>query len=493
MKFLCLGNNTENTDQLSRELAAQHNLPCHGIIDCIKPVDVGVYHTSVVDLEIGSIKILSESFDRVIVLDQPKSSWEHPEAYLRTIRLAQEIPNAEFVNPKQAQQAEYFQNLVATNASFCIYPFIELLVNNGDTTVCCRSSRPVTKLQNISNFATDAEYVKIRSEMLAGRRIPHCEACYQLEDQGVISSRQQETVEWANRLNLDSVEDLVRIQHPVYYEVRASNTCNLQCRTCTPSSSHLIEREYQQIKIIPEKLPGRNYEDFDFVNLDTMQKIYMAGGEPTAMPKFYDFLDRCITQGNTCQEFIVNTNATKLSDKFKKQLSHFNNFQFIVSIDGYHDLNHYIRWPSKWSTIIDNVHWMLDHGHYVSINTTVSIYNVTRLSELLKFFDQEFPGVLVHLQPAYSNDHMLDPLNNPCRERVLQEFSAITNLQCYRNDQQLRSYVDSVIKHYRANTAVDLLVLDRFFEFNDRLDQSRNIYLKDYVPELDSMRMSSRL
>lgn len=493
MKFLCLGNNTENTDQLARELANKHGLPCHGLISSITAVESGVYHTSVFDLEIGDIKVLAQSFDRVIVLDQPKSSWSHPEAYLRTIRVAQEIANSEFVNSVQKQQAEYFQNLVTNNASFCIYPFIELLVNNGVTTVCCRSSQPVTKLENIKDFANDIEYSKIRRELLAGNRISHCQACYDLEDRGIISSRQQETVEWANRLDLNGIDDLVKIKNPVYYEVRASNTCNLQCRTCTPSASHLIEREYQRIKIIPETLPKRHYEDFDFVNLDTMQKIYIAGGEPTAMPRFYDFLDRCIARGNTSQEFIVNTNATKLSDKFKKQLSNFDNFQFIVSIDGYNNLNHYIRWPSTWETIVKNVHWMLEHGHYVSFNTTVSMYNVTQLSQLLAFFDSEFPGVLVHLQPAYSKEGILDPLNNPCRDQVIKEFQTIANLRCYQNDQQLRSYVDSVLKHYQNNTAVDLLTLDQFFEFNDQLDQSRNIKLKDYLPELDSMRISSRL
>ena len=38
-------------------------------------------------------------------------------------------------------------------------------------------------------------------------------------------------------------------------------------------------------------------------------KLYVAGGEPTAMPEFYVFLKKCVRRKYTNFEFIVNTNA----------------------------------------------------------------------------------------------------------------------------------------------------------------------------------------
>ena len=80
----------------------------------------------------------------------------------------------------------------------------------------------------------------------------HCRVCYNIEAKGIVSARQEETVEWANRLNLKSLNDLKKITKPAYYEVRPSNVCNLQCRICSPSASHLIAKEYKRIGIINE-------------------------------------------------------------------------------------------------------------------------------------------------------------------------------------------------------------------------------------------------
>ena len=42
--------------------------------------------------------------------------------------------------------------------------------------------------------------------------------------------------------------------------------------------------------------------------------------------------------------------------------------------------------------------------------------------------------------------------------------------------------------HYDKNFKLDLEKLKAFFEFNDKLDQSRNIKLADYIPELEAAR-----
>ena len=104
--------------------------------------------------------------------------------------------------------------------------------------------------------------------MLAGESLSeHCQACYQLEDKNVISARQEETVEWAMRLNLQTVDDLNNIIEPVYYEVRPSNTCNLMCRMCSPMFSSLIEKEQKQLGKIPQEYT-EEYSNFDIVKID---------------------------------------------------------------------------------------------------------------------------------------------------------------------------------------------------------------------------------
>lgn len=498
MRILCLGNNTEDTDIKTKKLAEQNNLVCHGLISEIdNPIDFetiqlpGYYHTGVYDLEYYRLIELAQKFDQITVLDQSKDQYSHPDAFYKTIRAAKEIGKIKqvvYMDSTYEVGIDFFENLTATNKSFCIFPFIELLAINNHTTVCCRSFTPITELTLLQDFKTDVNYQKIRNNMLAGNLIPeHCSTCYQLESKGILSPRIQETIEWSNRLNLHSLDDLQSIKHPVYYEVRPSNICNLQCRTCNPLNSHLIEQEYKTIKLISNNI-NIKHSNFDIVKINDVKKLYVAGGEPTAMPEFYSFIDQCIQNKKTNFEFVINTNGTKISDKFKKQLKEFSNIQFIISIDGVNQLNHYIRWPSNWQTIINNVKYLQKEKYVVSFNTTVSIYNVLYLYDLLAFFDQEFPTTLVHCQFAESENDIFSALNYPNKDMVLTTLIQIKKLKCYRNDLLLQSFVDGVIIHYDKNFKLDRKKLKEFFEFNDKLDQSRNIKLADYIPELEAAR-----
>lgn len=494
MRVLCLGNNTEDTDRRAQELAQQRGMPCRGLLSEISghlsPHDyqvAGLYHTSVYDISFGRLIDLMDQFDHVIVLDQPKQEWSHPDAYLMTLRAADSTTSSvEYRDKSSKQSLEFFQNLVQSNKSFCIFPFIELLAYGEHSTVCCRSTKPVAHIQNISDWRANAAYQEIRHKMIEGEQIwEYCASCYNLERKGVISARQQETVEWANRLDLTSVDDLERISTPAYVEIRASNKCNLQCRTCIPELSHRIDREYQTIGL-RTGAPIRTFDHgFDLVDFTNLRKLYVAGGEPLVMPEFYAFLDRCIDQGQTNLELLINTNGTKLSDRFKQQIKHFGNLQFIFSIDALGTLNHYIRWPSNWHTIINNLSYLHHNNHTCAINTTVSIYNVARLWELFDFLDNRFPNILIHIELAESPAPTSLWLY-PDRSRVIDDLKKVRHLPCYSNSALFASSIDGMIEHFQKMKGQS--DLQTFFDFNDKLDLSRSIALADYLPDLDQYR-----
>jgi len=365
------------------------------------------------------------------------------------------------------------------------------LINYGHTTVCCRSSTPIAKFDPSLDFQNNKNYMKIRNAMIQGKLVPeHCSACYKLENLGITSARQQETVEWAQRLNIKNIDDLKKITNPVYYEVRASNKCNLLCRTCSPKNSHLIDREYKKLEIIAKDspIPQQYTNGFEIIDFAFARKIYIAGGEPTVMQEFYQFLDDCIKENRVDLEILVNTNGTNLTSKFKKLLPNFTNFQFIFSIDGYHDLNDYIRWPSKWTEVVDNWRYLVNHGHKVSINTTVSIYNISSLHLLYQFIDIEFPNTLVHVNIVDGPKEM-SPFCFPDKALALNSLRAVTNTQCYANDPLFADSINGMISYF--STKYEPRDLSEFFNINDKLDKSRSIMLEDYIPELDKFRTQS--
>ena len=491
-KVLCLGNNTSDSDIKVSELSKNNNTKNFGLIvdTNITISHPGYYHTSIYDLEVGKILELIKSFDQLVFLDQPKEEWSHPTAFYQTVQLikqAEKLIDTEWQNPKSKEKINFFESLVKTNKSFCIFPFIELLVQNTHTTACCRSMMPITSLEKLVDWQTDPEYSKIRQKMLSGELLPeHCNVCYNYEDKGMLSARQQETVEWVNRLNLTSLEDLSEIKNPSYYEVRPSNICNLQCRMCNPSNSNLIEKEYIEIGFHD---PNQKFEytNFNFVKFDNLYKLYVAGGEPTAMPDLYNFLQTCIDNNNTDFEFVINTNAVKISNKLKELFTYFTNLQFIISIDGFKEVNHYVRWPSIWESIIENTQYLIDQGHKIFFNVTVSIYTISRLHQLLTFLDEEFPKIIIHCSLAEFKDDLLNPTNY-FDDKLKDKLIEITKLNCYKNDQLLKSFIDGLIFYYTEPKSVDVKKIKDFFEFNDKLDQSRNIQLKDYIPELEEYR-----
>lgn len=497
-RVLCLGNNTEHTHTRTQEVAKQAGSQCKGLLSELhKPLTAqdhalsGFYHSSVYDIDMGRLVDLANQFDGAIMLDQPVDQWSHPDAFYNTVRVMQQLSvPITFLDPAYAANLDYWQGLVRDNASFCAFPFIELMVERGNTKVCCRSAAPVVPITKLTDFAADPQYAAIRDSMVRGELVPeHCSSCYALESLGVPSARQQETVEWANRLGFRTIEDFQSVTKPFYYEVRPSNRCNLRCRMCGPPGSHLLDREFRVLGLTDRtKPPVQKFgSGFEIVNFDNLRKLYLAGGEPLVMPETYQFLERCIQAGRTDFEFIINTNGTKVSHKLLKDLEHFSNVSFIFSVDAYDELNHYIRWPSDWLTITDNWRVLRSRGHKVSINTTISLYNVHRLHELYEFIDQAFPGTLVHCQLVDAPPH-LSPWLFPDSELVLQSLARVSGTDCARNDpffaQSIQGY-QHVVEH---RTHVDYDRLREFYQFNDLLDRNRGVHLRNYVPELDAFR-----
>jgi hypothetical protein len=498
-KLLCIGNNSIDTDVQARQLAIKHGLDYQGLLsDLESPISYcsyqlpGVYHTSIFDLEFGKLVGVANDFDLVAVLDQPKDQWTHPDAFYNTMRAAKLVTaRCEFLGGAYQQDMFEVQELVTHNKSFCVFPFIEMLVNYDYTTVCCRSQKPVAQYQQDLDFKNHPEYQSIRKAMIAGEILPdHCSSCYELEKQGIISARQQETVEWFNRLDVKQIADLEHIQSPVYYEIRASNKCNLMCRMCKPSDSHLIADEYQRLGLFDSQgsTQSKNSHGFDIIKFDSLRKVYIAGGEPTIMPELYDFLDRCINENRSDVEILINTNGTKLSERFKKQILKLPNLHFIISIDGFASVNDYVRWNSHWDTLVSNWHWLTDHGKSVTINSTFSIWNIGRMHELYEFIDANFKITAVHAQLAVGLD-CFHVRNYPDKEKAIQSLKRVADTRCYRNDPTFASFIDGLYTAFQTSTSpLNTQNLKDFFKFNDQLDRSRGVNLADYLPELDFYR-----
>ena len=371
------------------------------------------------------------------------------------------------------------------NRAFCILPFIHLHVNeNNDVKPCCLGGlNGITKYTKDFDFNNNQQLEEIRQKMLAGDRVDACSECYNLDDAGTYSSRVLETEDWSKKLGYETYEDVKT--DLIYYDIRNDNLCNLSCRMCNPQFSSQLEKEYKRlgwtVKVHPKSFSFSNA-----VDLSTVQKIYVAGGEPSLMPGFREFLNRAIQAGRTDIEIRMNTNATNLNKEYRELLKHFNNVHIVVSLDGYDEINKYIRWPADWQSLIENVHGLYEITSHISFNVTVGIWNISNLSRLVNFLEKEFSNIAtVLLNKIYVPDRLVFT-TFPNKDLALQDLELLKNSKFY-NQFLFKSKVDYYINELQ-HSELNLSALEDFFKFNDSLDQSRNVKLIDYIPELEACR-----
>jgi sulfatase maturation enzyme AslB (radical SAM superfamily) len=498
-KILCLGTNSSITDTQVSKLASLDQTVNYGLISdtTFVPTDPGYYHTSIVDTFAGGIVKLAKHFDQIKMLDQHYEEWSHWKILLSTYKIMIELEKlgyaTDFRNNDSVQSINFLSELLETNKRFCLYPWIHLLEEYGDVHLCSKSgNNPVKKLKDISDWKTDPDFVEVRRKMLAGEYNKKCETCYNEQDLGFTSTRVHESMDWGVKLNIKSLEDLEKFERPVYYEVRPSNKCNLQCRMCVPHDSDLIDKEFKKINmVVPTKTKiWGNYDHIEVEKLLPEARIYSTGGEPTIIPEFYEFLEKCVRLGRTDLDITFNTNAQKVSDKLINLLKQFENVNFSISVDGYGRVNDYIRWGSNWSKTSDNIHKLKDNGFYISLEAIPSIWNITNLHLLYEFADKEFPASTIFLQQVYWHDESIRIFNHPNPKLVCESMNKIKKTKAYYTDaRDNKAIVDTILTYYQNESyTCDIDTLRTFFEFNDKLDQSRNVRLADYVPELEECR-----
>ena len=496
-KILCLGNNDSATDTYTTQLANADNAVNHGLISDgnFIPQFPGYYHTTAIDLSSGAIINLAKHFDGIMLLDQPTDEWTHKKLLFSSYRIMSELEslgiNTDYKNNKNIQKFLTFDQILKDNKSFCIYPWIEKINDFGNLTVCGRSTKKVTTVQELKDWRTDPEYQKIRQTMLRGEKLPnHCYTCYNYESKGIESYRIFETKDWISQLDINSIEDLDKITHPYYYEVRLSNKCNLMCRGCKPEHSNLIDREHKKFNIVFPGPQEFKYSSIDIIDIDTLgptSRVYLTGGDPTVIKETYDFMEKCIKLGKTDFEFTLGTNGQKITKRFLDLCNHFTKMNFSISLDGYGIVNDYWRHGSEWNTVIQNTHLLESFGHSISINCVPGIYNVTNLHLLFEFLDREFPHCGLYLQINHVS--IQSAYNHPNAKLVVESMEKCMKTNAYyTNGKSVKTSIDSIHAHYSKNPKYDQLALRAFFEYNDQLDQARNVRLADYIPELEECR-----
>jgi MoaA/NifB/PqqE/SkfB family radical SAM enzyme len=276
--------------------------------------------------------------------------------------------------------------------AYCILPFNHMNFHpNGNVSLCCvakmfppddgfyRDGRTMLNLNNnpLKQIWEDSSVNDVRKQMLEGVKPNACVGCYAIEDNNGESRRQTENKRWRRYKEEPNLE---------FLDLRISNTCNLKCMMCYPDSSSSLMSDYKQwsdkLDFVPKNPVDPkmfNWFDEDFIEQlmnykDSLKYLYINGGEPFIMPLHWKFLERLIEEDVAKNIHIsYNTNCTTYDDKFSEYWKHFKRVTLGLSVDAIGDKNKFIRYPSNWETLNDNVLKFIHNPVLNHINITCSI------------------------------------------------------------------------------------------------------------------------
>lgn len=368
---------------------------------------------------------------------------------------------------------------------------------SGNLRVCCNSTPGknfIMRDQTVKPYKiTDDDMTafwhsgtmrNLRHQFLNGERPKMCERCFREEDSGIRSARQA----WNEKYMFDYEATTTPPMNIKYVDIRLGNLCNLKCRMCNPYASnqwvdewHLVEEQLSDSEI--ERLTKMDWPNDDAVanNLlklaDTIEEIYLTGGEPTLALSQYKLFDKLIELGVAKKITLkYNTNCTNLPTKLVDYWKNFKKIKINASVDAHGDLNRYIRYPTGWTLVEKNLKTFIElekQGKIdLQLHCTAQIYNILKLDTLFEYLltngiKDIYLNILNH--PEHLNVRVLP--------RQLKEL-AEQRLSPYLDIKKVKGLIDYMNAEDWSNR------LGNFIAYTKALDQSRDEKIEILVPEL---------
>lgn len=412
--------------------------------------------------------------------------------------------------------AELKENI--SDKTFCILPFIHLsLSTNGNIKLCCRS-KSVANINKVSmeDFWFSEKMNKIRKDVLRGEKIKECKACWDLENNNIVSLREGQNIQRgvAYREYVGFfLKNKKNLKIPVL-EIKLSNLCNLKCRMCSPLASCNWIKEWSEVKLFYPPSSLKWVDDFilenklhenksidlysknkyfieDFKKLAPhIKELEFAGGEPLVDPGHYKVLDYIKKYSkNIILKYSTNLTTLGKNNKILDYWKDFKKINLTISIDGPPKINEYIRTGSNAKNIENNIFRVLGElGELVQLKgtTTVSAYNAPYLRETMEYITSlgicwhtsrvNFPDFLdARILPAELLIYSREKLENFNMKTIKNNFNEKSMVSIERH------IVDN-IKWLKSDTENRKDKFERFISYAKKLDESRNTKLFKVMP-----------
>lgn len=417
-------------------------------------------------------------------------------------------------------------------SSFCASPWLHMRINNAGNYEYCRWAAKDDRNNNANiKQTTPTEYFQqhmapVRQAMLAGEAVSGCRDCAQMEQHGKVSGRQKQLLkigvqtnqfvktlasspwvpEFANNLN-GSTRQL-----PQDWQIDLGNYCNSACVMCSPHSSSRMALEFRKLALIDQMPPVAWCNDPVLVdrfvetlkNSPHIQYLHFIGGETLITPAFERILQALIDAGlhkSTTVGFT--TNLTVWDDNILHLLKQFAGVHLGMSVECFHPVNDYVRWPSQLDQVKSVIDKWLEVAHnspgwLVQLRTTPTILTVSNLLSVYDFawhhgITTESCNFLTnpqHLRVSVLPADYRSTIVNAMKQWLLQHPALGTTVTNIRNPSVVRTQITQDLQsyvNYLETAPDDSNLLPDLVQYLKLLESSRGNSILNYLPEYEEL------
>jgi radical SAM protein with 4Fe4S-binding SPASM domain len=361
------------------------------------------------------------------------------------------------------------------------------------------------------------ETKELRRALLNNEKPDGCRSCWDLEASGSTSTRATCTQTYDN-VTLEKVLENVKddYSYPMEglksVEIRFDNVCNLMCRHCSPDYSSVWEQAVKKDTALMDKMVeyGTYRKSKDHIKLTDemieevtikfaphLEEIMIAGGEPLYHEKHYQFLENLQPYAQNLR-LSYNTNLNTISYKGKSILDLWKNFKEIwirISLDGDPSCYDYARVASNLPKVEQNIKELNANltNADISATCTVSLYNITRLVDVIEYFTKldvyfhtslvQYPEALnIKLLPQHLKNKITDDFNSWLEDDPLTKVISLSNkIKPEKQVARIKKFGSNVIRYMNSDDKHDQW--NTFLDYSSALDNFHNTDLLKVYPE----------
>ena len=391
---------------------------------------------------------------------------------------------------------EYIPN--RDSPTFCILSHTSLAMQNeGDMCVCNKNTESLKDNKHnviyLNRNGFDSAWNSYTRKMIMagldhGRKLSSCQACWDDEEAGNISVRQQFNQKLAN-VNPSKSQPKIII-------IKPTNVCNFGCRNCQPNTSTGLYQDFfkldskrkyfsgsfkdytQQFKKIREGFDSANEKIWPILKDWSKDLIFIDiyGGEPMLAPAMWDTLEYAV-QNNFSKNIDIqfHTNISIWNEQYVSLLPMFKSAKIGLSVDSDDSAElEYLRHKSSAPTIQENIVKYIELSNQysnisLSITLTVSTYNVWNLDRILKNLSNY--KIPIGINIVYSPNHYdIRHLPISVKNKLITRF---------KNNNELK-FVANMLSHTISGCDIEW---PKFCQEVDILDKIRNQSFAETFPE----------